>query len=43
MVAQMTRAFNSGAETGLVAAMVTGGSYYDLSVKRIGAALDKVL
>ena len=43
MVVQVHRAFTSGAETGLVGAMVAGGSYYDLSVKRIGVALDKVL
>jgi aminoglycoside phosphotransferase (APT) family kinase protein len=43
MTVQVTRAFTSGAETGLVGAMVVGGNYYDMMVKRIGDALDRVL
>jgi hypothetical protein len=43
MVAQVARAFALGADTGMVGAMVIGGSYYDMSVKRIGEALVKVL
>ncbi|MET0167413.1 MAG: phosphotransferase family protein [Vicinamibacterales bacterium] len=43
MTTQVTRAFLSGAETGLVGAMVVGGNFYEMMVNRIGDALDRVL